>query len=562
MLLPALFMLSAYAGVTANNSGGTGFLVISPDRGFMGNQEVRDIHREFAGEYPSSLVIITKEETERFLKEGIEALENKGADELVVIPLFLSSHHPLYKHAVNTLNGAGARPVTKLPVTVTETMSQNYLTAELLADRIDVLSENSENEALVLVASGATSADERKGIEDDIRYLLSLNSGRYSFGRETVVVYGDFEEESLSSGERLEKELASIESEGLKPVVIPFDMTRKLDGMMSFSAQLSRIVTKYNAAFNGKDLTPHKNVGLWLEKQANQFLPVSKENLGVVFMPHGSGYVWNRTMMDAVEALQDEYMIEHAFSMADPVVMEKAVRKLEKRGAKAITVVRVFSLESSFRDGTEYVLGLNEHFGHGHGHGSSAPPQRIISGSAFYTLGGLEASPLFAEALLDRAFGLSKDPDKETIILIGHGTGSDEANSHWENNLSKIAAHIKMKAEEKGVQFRDIQSGTWREDWPDLREKHIAGIRNMVKEASKDDGTAIVIPARTTHGGHAGRWLSDLEFEHNGEGFAPHPLFEKWVEEQILESMSYFNKNGVKAVVSDNTSKNSHPRSH
>ncbi|HMB99069.1 MAG TPA: hypothetical protein VKM36_11330 [Balneolaceae bacterium] len=536
--------------------------MISPDRGFMGNQEVRDIHQEFAGEYPSSLVIITNEETERFLKEGIEKLENMGADEMVVIPLFLSSHHPLYKHAVNMLNGTGGQPVTNLPVTVAETMSRNYLTAELLADRIAGLSEDPENEALVLVASGAKSADERKGIEEDIRYLLSLNDGKYSFGRESIVVYGDFEEESRSSGELLDEELVSIKSEGLKPVVIPFDMTRKLDGMMSFSAQLSGIVSKYNAAFSGKDITPHKNVTLWLEKQANQFLPVTKENLGVVFMPHGSDYVRNRRMMDAVESLQDEYMIEHAFSMADPLVMERAIRKLEKRGAKAITVVRVFSLESSFRDGTEYVLGLNEHFGHGHGHGSGAPPQRIISGSAFYSLGGLEASPLFAEALLDRAMGLSKEPGKETVILIGHGTGSDKANKHWENNLSRIASHMKMKAGEKGVQFRDIQYGTWREDWPDLRDKHIAGIRNMVKEASKGGGTAIVIPARTTHGGHANRWLSDLEFEHNGEGFAPHPLFEQWVEEQIILSMDHFSTNGSKSLVSDATEEQSHHSRH
>lgn len=534
-------------------------MVISPDRGFMGNQEIRDIHKTFAGEYPSSLVIVTREDTERFMKEGIDALEDQGVDELVVIPLFLSTHHPLYKHAMKTLQEPVGQELVSLPVKVTDAMSQNYLTAEILSDRIRELSKNPEKESLVILASGATTLEEREGIEDDIRHLLSLNSGKYNFVNEAVVVYGDIEEESQSPGEILEKELEAVVADGKKPVIIPFDLTRKLDGMMSFSSQISRIASKYDAAFAGEDLTPHVNVNLWLEKQANQFLPITKENLGVVFMPHGSDYVWNRRMMDAIESLQDEYMIEHAFSMADPVVMERAVRKLEQRGAKAITVVRVFSLESSFRDVTEYVLGLNSHHGHsGHGHGSGAPPERIRSGSLLHTLGGLEDSPLFAEALLERALGLSKKSDSETVILIGHGTGSDEANTHWENNLSKIASHMKMKAAEKGVQFSDIQYGTWREDWPDLREKHIDDIRSKVIQASKEDGTAIVIPARTTHGGHANRWLSDLEFEHNGEGFAPHPLFEQWVEEQIRLSLDHFMRSEPKPLVSDGVEDHSH----
>ena len=52
-----------------------GFLVIAPDRGFMGNQEIRDIHESFSEQYTSSLVFITPEETDRFLNEGIDKLK-------------------------------------------------------------------------------------------------------------------------------------------------------------------------------------------------------------------------------------------------------------------------------------------------------------------------------------------------------------------------------------------------------------------------------------------------------------------------------------------------------
>lgn len=527
----------------------TGFLVIAPDRGFMGNQEIRDIHESFSERYTSSLVFITEEHTGRFLKEGIETLMEKGVKELAVLPLFLSDDHPLYKHALHTLKNGDLSP---LPMKISETMSQSYLVAEIFYERVQQLSNRPQEEALILLASGASDEDERIGIKEDLKQLMSLNYGRYHFADEVVLVFDDSGGRSQTDRQRLKEKLEAVTSKDLHPVVIPFDFTQKLDGMMSFAARLGSVVNEYDAAFNGADLTPHTNIELWLEKQANSFLVVTKENIGVVFMPHGSNYNWNRTMMDAIEEMHDEYMIEHAFSMADPHLIENAVRKLEKRGARAIVVVRVFSLESSFREGTEYVLGLRDHLGHGgHGHGgNAAPPKRIQSGSLFYTVGGLEASPLFADALLDRALELSKEPKKETIILIGHGTRSEEANGHWENNLNKLAERMQATAQREGHSFRDIQYGTWREDWPELRKAAIENIRGMVQKASENDGTAIVIPARTTQGGHAQRWLSDLEFVHNGKGFAPHPLFVEWVEEQIDKALNHFNSRDSQPVVS------------
>lgn len=518
----------------------TGFLAIAPDRGFMGNQEIRDAHEEFSKSYKSSLAFITPEETERFLNEGIEKLKNEGAEKLVVLPMFLSDHHPLYKLAVGYLSD---QQFTGLPVEFAGTMSQSYLTAEILADRISELSKNAEQEGLIVVASGASNDEEREGIKEDVEQVLGMNHGRFSFASTSVVVYGDDGGRSEYGQNDLEQALASIRENGLTPVVVPFDLTQKLDGMMAFSSRIHSTVAKHSAAFTGKDITPHKNTELWLAKQANSYLPVTKENLGVVFMPHGSDYNWNRTMMDAIAELHDEYMIEYAFSMGDPTLINNAVKKLEQRGATAVTVLRIFSLESSFQEATEYTLGLRSHMGHGgmmHGMMGGMPP-RVQSSSVFYTTGGLEDSPLFAEALLDRAIGLSENPEKETVILVGHGTRTEEGNTRWLNNLESITAHMEKTAEEKGYNFRDFKFENWREDWPDLRDMHIENVRNMVKEAGEDGGTAIVIPARTTRGGHADRWLGDLEFRHNGEGFAPHPLFVEWVEGLIQESLRHFN---------------------
>ena len=144
-----------------------------------------------------------------------------------------------------------------------------------------------------------------------------------------MIVFGNSGGRSETAQDELDETLSTIRKNGFTPVVVPFDLSQKLDGMMAFSNRIRSTVMEHNALYDGQDITPHENVGLWLAKQANGYLPVTKENLGVVFMPHGSSYNWNRTMMDAIDELHDDYLIEHAFSMGDATLIDRAVEKLE-----------------------------------------------------------------------------------------------------------------------------------------------------------------------------------------------------------------------------------------
>lgn len=118
-------------------------------------------------------------------------------------------------------------------------------------------------------------------------------------------------------------------------------------------------------------------------------------------------------MRESVQPLAKRYKIEFAFSMADPVTVERAIRKLEQRGAKAAIIVRVFAMENSFRKSVERMAGLDvegiardaadNHAGHGHGEGAGIPAPRILSRLPIRTVGGLESHSLFAAALLERA---------------------------------------------------------------------------------------------------------------------------------------------------------------
>jgi len=171
------------------------------------------------------------------------------------------------------------------------------------------------------------------------------------------------------------------------------------------------------------------------------------------------------------------------------------------------------------------------HAGHmmGHEHGAERPSARIRSAAALATIGGVEDDPLFAEALLSRAQSLSREPSRETVILVAHGDGDDARDARWRDLLASLANHMQQIG---GQRFRAIRTATWREDWPDKREAAVQEVRSFVRDAAADAGRAIVIPARTLGQGPERGLLEGLSFE-LGEGFAPLPLFARWAEKEV-----------------------------
>ena len=144
-------------------------------------------------------------------------------------------------------------------------------------------------------------------------------------------------------------------------------------------------------------------------------------------------------------------------------------------------------------------------------------------------MGGTERDPLLAQVLLERAKELSKNPEKETVILLAHGTDSEERNQHWMENLAALTDKMR---ENGGADFRNIQYHTWREDWADKREVAVKRIREMIEEAGRDGGTAIVVPERTAGRGGGEKHFEGLSYRY-ATGFSPHANFMLWVEQQI-----------------------------
>jgi len=513
-----------WAQSDAASDGDPGVLVVAPDRGFLGNEKTRDVVddvREHADNV--GLAFATSEETTANLEEGLSQIDTEhGA---VVLPLFLSSHHTLYQAA------RAAMPAVEGGVTWAEPFGASYLSEEILFDRVAALSERPADEALVVVGYGATDSTGADSIRAALRASAERAAEKYGLaGSGTVVVqYARSAPEKASRAAigRATKTVKAAASEHDRVLVVPYNLGMQYTSMMSSWSWMKRPLQSIEGIVaDGEGVLPHSNVERWLRRTTTAHRPLSPDEVGVIAVPHGSEYNWNETMREGLAPLTDDYRIAEAFSMVDPVVVERAVRDLEDEGYKAAVMVRIFSMESNFREKSHYILGLQDTFG------TSIMgvdfPERIRTHLQMTTLGGLEASPYFAKGLLDRAQTVSENPSEETVILLAHGTGSDEKNAHWMENLRTIADTMRARG---GDAFRDIKVHTWREDWPEKRKETIPEIQKMVREASQN-GTALVVPARTTAQGRASQYLEGLDYRY-GKGFAPHPQFEAWMREQI-----------------------------
>lgn len=509
-----------------------GFLVAAPDRGFMGNEEIRDQFDAFAKQHNASLLVVTDQRTQDNLKHAITQLQTQGAKRLVVLPLFYSENESHFQQLKTSF-----QTVQHIPTEWARNFGVSYFAVEELSDRLRAL-PNTQRSRLIVVGTGANEVNQLKRVQADLQKMAAYAAAGLGYKQVQALVWPEVR--GGQESDLIKQAQAELRAAG-DAVVAQVHLGKKLDSMMALSGALKRLAPSTAHFIDEQSLSPL--VLTWMRREANRYLPLAANQIGVVIAAHGSDWHWNETMRQSVQSLEKNYQVEYAFSMADAPVIARAVQRLDQRGVRAIIIVRIFGMQTSFQNDIEHLIGqdveqggaIMAHAGHhgDHGHGGGGPPvSRLRSPAVLSSAGGLDDHPLFARALLDRAQALSKHPQRETVILTAHGTGGDAANAQWVKQLESIANIMRTHG---GTAFRDIRVATWREDWPDKSAPWVDKVRTWVKEASRD-GEVIVIPARTTGAGPEAKLLSGLPVR-IGSGFAPHPLFTQWVEQQISKGL-------------------------
>ena len=517
--------------VSPRVSSDTGFLVVAPDRGFLGNEEIRDIFAGFNDVFHAELAFIPwSSDPSTYVTPAVTQLRAGGARRVTILPLFFAKSHSLL------LRLREAMDYDEDQLAFAPPFGESFLAEEMLFDRFESaglppirMGGQREDVAVLVVGFGALSDADAASMHTELLDVSESVSSYFELAETKVVVLrhqGAGLDAQIQSFDELEREADQLSETHGRLVVVPYHFGQRMDSMMDLNRTIAYRVMGPTTQFVDTVNVSDTVATTWMAREANRWVPLAADEIGFIVMPHGSDIVWNETIREPLRELVDGGDVEYAFSMADSYVMGRAVQRLEQRGYRGIVVLRVFSQESSFRDRIEYILGLGDKPGFSMGMG---PPRRLRSTTVFTTLGGIEDDPLFAEALVERAREVSEQPENETVLLLGHGAGSDEDNRIWLDHLQSLADQIRAY----GDDFAAIRWANWREDWPEHRgaaEDHILGI---VREELAVGRTVLAIPARTTLTGPEPDELGGLDGVRIGTGFAPHVLFADWVRGEL-----------------------------
>jgi sirohydrochlorin ferrochelatase len=543
--LPLLVLLTVVGWTGLSFASTPGFLVVAPDRGFVGNQETSAVFDAFKASYPAALAFGGRDYSDRpgnysaCLTAAVDQLKAAGATEIVAIPLFLSSADPVLKTVQSTL----ASHAGQVPVRWTPPMQDSHLTAQILLDRVVSLSRDPEAERVILLGAGAVDAAAEEKLRADLERLAGYVAKYRRFKEISTAVYYDREVEARlrdAKNEAVDEFITKTAAKRGRTLVVPWMIGPKFDYGMSQTRWLKDKFAELDVVLDEQEVLTHPNALLWLKKTANRYVPASLDQIGVVIMPHGSTQPYNDVVEATIAPLRSRYRIEMAYGMADAFTIQQAVSRLEAQGVRRIAFIRLYALADHMKPASDYILGLSDTLsGAGHDHGGhGAYPAQVRSAALFSTYGGYEEDHrAIAEILYERIQVVSTDPAKETVILVAHGARADEDNAAWLLAMNEHVSHIKTLAQQP---FRAMKVATVREDWPEKRAKAVADLKEMIAEGNRG-GRVLVIANRLYGSGPYARLLDGATYVMSEQGFAPHPNLTRWLEAGIERTITALN---------------------
>ena len=510
----------------------TGFLVIAPDRGFVGNNETNSIFKNFNKDYLAEIVYVGRKydglssNYSEYIQEALTSFDNNSVSNIVILPLFLSKYNHILKEIRKNISAYQFSG----KIYFNETISESYLSAQILLDHIKKISKNPSKERIVILGRGAVDKKTELLMKRELEKLSKYVKERHSFKSIQIGIYY-----SYNSQEKL-REIKDREVDEIvihtaakkgKTLVVPFFIGPKYSNMMSLTHFFDRKFVDIDLIHNSDEILLHPNYLHWMKKTANSYLPVSsEETIGVVIMPHGATKPYNDAVEKTIEPLKLKYKVEMAYGMGDSVTIQKAVYKLEKQGIKKIVFVRMYPTSNQLKEKTNYILGLSDKIPV---QWDGLIPAQIRNSAIINTFGGYEEDNLIAGIFLERIKEFSKKPEEETIILLAHGESNDKADILRKKRMKK---HIDWVQKNFSQPFKKIISLALREDWPEKRENALNEIKKIIKEGNKG-GKVIVISNRLYGSGPYQHYLKGLNFKINLKGLAPHPNLTNWLEKEI-----------------------------
>jgi sirohydrochlorin ferrochelatase len=240
---------------------------------------------------------------------------------------------------------------------------------------------------------------------------------------------------------------------------------------------------------------------------------------GILLLAHGGSVEWNNRVTELAAKVNATRPTEVAFGMATRANIQIAIDKLVARGVTEIVAVPLFvSSWSTVITSTEYLLGLRAeapaalasyakmnhpptgtsgatgHEGHAVGTDGTTP---VKSSVPVRMTAALNDHPIVAEILASRARAISREPAKETLIIVAHGPNEEEDNRRWLADMASLAGRIKQME-----RFASLEYLTLRDDAPKpVRDSATAQLRGIVQRELSAGRRVLIVPLLISFGG-------------------------------------------------------------
>lgn len=246
---------------------------------------------------------------------------------------------------------------------------------------------------------------------------------------------------------------------------------------------------------------------------------------GVLIISHGSrDEAWVSIVDEAVSHLTLGADMPVAVSFLELVegrLIQNGIDELEQAGVTDIIVIPLFvSSGSTHVDEIEYALGAKPEPESETDLECFAVKARIHYGYP------VDDDPDIAVMVWDKLRGLSVNPGRETVLLVGHGSIHDGFRQRWEKGISSLAERVRKVSGLAAADYALLNPDSVRsrvEYWTEQ------GHEVLVAPLFLSEGyfTKHVIPEK----------LKGLKYAYSGQTLLPHPLLPHWIERQVKTTL-------------------------
>ena len=258
-----------------------------------------------------------------------------------------------------------------------------------------------------------------------------------------------------------------------------------------------------------------------------------KGDLGIIVLTHGAFEPGDTYFANSLMGLAQQHPVSVGYGMAmmNGNHIQSAIDNLEAAGAqKIVCVPAALSANGTVYEQWAFYFGEREDAVY-----LDAP--RMTSNVPMTLAEPMRDHPMASQMLLDHALEISKNPENEFVLILGHGPSEPEDNVA---ELKVIAKHAERVKANGG--FADVKAYNFQDDAPpEVRGANVNTMRGWIEEANAAGLDVIMVGYLLATRGIQHKIPEDfagLEFTFNEKGLSSHPGFAKWVEANALEHAS------------------------